>query len=108
MGKQIPVQEEVYKKLDILRSTKSKLLSFNTLLDVMAESHLKYSDDNDIRKKLALIISEKAVYEAFKMGLIREPDDQVSSAVRFVLTGHHLEAITILQGMHDPMSDDEK
>lgn len=106
MAKQISVQESVYEKLDIIRSAKSKLLSFNTLLELLADEKLKYAKSDVIKNLLAMKMSEMFIFEVFRAGLTRHYDDQYADAIRNIIVGKFEVAISIIQGLIDP--DQEK
>ena len=99
MAKQISVCEEVYKKLDMIRYARSKMLSFNTLLEILADEKLESTKDDGIRNRLALVLAQDFVFRAFRAGLLSSYDEQVADAIRFLLTGKYETVVTILQSL---------
>lgn len=99
MAKQISVNEEVYQKLDMIRYARSKMLSFNTLLEILADEKLEGTKDDGIRNRLAFVYSKDFVFRAFRAGLLDSYNDQVADAIRFLLVGKYETVISIVQAL---------
>lgn len=105
MTKNISLSDIVYKKLDIIRGAKSRLLSFGTLLELLADEKLQYANDNAVKNLLAFSMCEKFVFEVYRAGLLRHQDQQYTMAIREIVMGNFEQAIAIIQGLIDPQQE---